>query len=169
MKVHVTQEQMSEIQKKLFNIGLINAAKLVGGYKGLSKIFNGNLEPFYDNFAEKYGITPVYLSIDKMSLYIHDSMVQNMGLEDLRFSKRKEKVLGKFKFGSKNSFQYLLNANLIKTNLRDMEYWKVIGTSGSYGFGVGFLTKKETLGIRYRTQIYNQILDKYDLRKYSNT
>ena len=55
MKVHVTQEQMSEIQKKLFNIGLINAAKLVGGYKGLSKIFNGNLEPFYDNFAEKYG------------------------------------------------------------------------------------------------------------------
>ena len=46
---------------------------------------------------------------------------------------------------------------------------KVVGTSGSYGFGVGFLTKKETLGIRYRTQIYNQILDKYDLRKYSNT
>jgi hypothetical protein len=49
-----------------------------------------------------------------------------------------------------------------------MVYWKVVGTSGSHGFGYAFITKRETLGVRYRQQIFKQILDKYDLKKYSN-
>jgi hypothetical protein len=91
-----------------------------------------------------------------------------MNFEDLKYGTGKEKGLGKFRFGSKNSFMYAFNANLMKTSFRDMVYWRVVGTSGDSGFGYGYLTKKQTLGVRHRTQIYNQILDKYDWRKYSN-
>ena len=103
-----------------------------------------------------------------MRLYIHDSLVQQMNFEDLNFTKGREKALGKFKFGSKGSYMYAFNANLVKSTLRDMVYWTVVGSSGSHGFGYAYFNKKETLGVRYRTQIYNQILDKYDWKKYSN-
>jgi hypothetical protein len=168
MKVKVTQEQFNKLQQTLLDFGLVKAAQYVGGYKQLSDLFNGNLDPFYKNFSEKYGITPVYLSNDRMNLYIHDFIVQNMGLEDFKYGTGKEKGLGKFRFGSKNSFMYAFNANLMKTSIRDMVYWRVGGTSGDSGFGYGYFTKKQTLGVRHRTQIFNQILDKYDLRKYLN-
>jgi hypothetical protein len=167
MKVKVTQEQFNKLQQTLLDFGLVKAAQYVGGYKQLSVLFNGNLDPFYKNFSEKYGITPVYLTAWR-GLYIHDSIVQQMNFEDLKYGTGKEKGLGKFKFGSKNSFMYAFNANLMKTSFRDMVYWRVVGTSGDSGFGYGYLTKKQTLGVRHRTQIYNQILDKYDWRKYSN-
>jgi hypothetical protein len=44
--------------------------------------------------------------------------------------------------------------------------WRVVGQSGDYGFGYSFITKRNTLGKRARTQIYNQIIDKYDLQEY---
>jgi hypothetical protein len=171
MKVKVTQEQFNKLQQTLLDFGLVKAAQYVGGYKQLSVLFNGNLDPFYKNFSEKYGITPVHLSSDRLRLYIHDSLVQQMNFGDLNFTKGREKALGKFKFGSKGSFMYAFNASLVKTSIpfhRDMDYWAVVGSSGSHGFGYEYINKRDTLGVRYRTQIYNQILDKYDWRKYSN-
>jgi hypothetical protein len=50
--------------------------------------------------------------------------------------------------------------------LHDQTYYKVLGASGDSGFGYSFITKKNTLGVRYRQQIFKQIIDKYDLSKY---
>ena len=38
--------------------------------------------------------------------------------------------------------------------------------SGSSGFGYSAITKRETLGKTYRSQIYQQIVDKYNLEDY---
>ncbi len=52
MKVKVTQEQFNKLQQTLLDFGLVKAGQYVGGYKQLSDLFNGNLDPFYKNFSE---------------------------------------------------------------------------------------------------------------------
>jgi len=42
----------------------------------------------------------------------------------------------------------------------------VVGTSGDSGFGYGFINKRNTLGKRYRQQIFKQIIDKFELGDY---
>jgi hypothetical protein len=43
--------------------------------------------------------------------------------------------------------------------------YRVVGTSGDFGFGYSFITKRNTLGKRNRQQIFSQIMDKYGLQK----
>ena len=103
-----------------------------------------------------------------MDLYLHAALVEELGLNDLTWSKRNEKELGKFRYGSKNSlgYTYAFNAVLYPTRLHNQNYYRVVGTSGDSGFGYGFISKKNTLGVRHRQQIFKQIIDKYDLTKY---
>jgi hypothetical protein len=81
---------------------------------------------------------------------------------------KKEKELGNFVFGSKNYLRYQLTARLYTgiTSRNGQQFFKVVGVSGDSGFGYGFITKRNTLGKRVRTQIFQQIIDKYDLNSY---
>jgi hypothetical protein len=108
------------------------------------------------------------MSTDGMNLYLHEALVNELGLENLNsfanFSN--PKTLGKFRYGSKNDIQYAFTANLERARLNDQKYYKVVGSSGDSGFGYNYITKRNTLGKRYRQQIFKQIIDKYDLLKY---
>jgi hypothetical protein len=61
---------------------------------------------------------------------------------------------------------YKFTGYLMPTVINEQNYWKVVGIGGSYGFGYGFISKKETLGKRNRQQIFKQIIDKYNLQQY---
>jgi hypothetical protein len=101
-----------------------------------------------------------------MNLYLHKALVDELGIKESKSWNSDEKELGKFIFGSKNGYEFNFNARLRPQRLHDQIYYKVLGTSGDFGFGYTFLTKKNTLGVRYRQQIFKQIIDKYDLSKY---
>jgi hypothetical protein len=97
-------------------------------------------------------------------MYFDDTLVQHLNLEDFG---EYEKKLGKFKFGRKNDIQYSFDARLRKVNhITGKVVWKVVGMSGSSGFGYLFISKRETLAKTYRMQIFQQIIDKYNLNDY---
>ena len=108
------------------------------------------------------------MSMDGMSLYIDDLIVQMHGFEDRRFSTiRESKKLGDFRYGSKDYLSYRFTAEIYPMKMENgQKMWRVVGTSGDSGFGYGFITKRNTLGIRHRTQIYNQIIDRFNLNDY---
>ncbi len=143
--------------------GVEMTSRLMGGVSNIINVL-------YDGDIMKYSEdthTPiVYMSNDRMNLYLHEALVNQLGFEDSKSISRGEKKLGDFSFGSKNSMRYKFTARLYPTRLHDQSYYKVVGTCGDSGFGYGFLTKKETLGVRYRQQIFQQIIDKYNLVPY---
>jgi hypothetical protein len=94
-------------------------------------------------------------------------LVEKLGLNNnSRPLHRDEKELGDFRFGSKDNMIYKFTARLYPTNLHDQTYYKVVGLSGDSGFGYGFISKKNILGLRNRQQIFKQIIDKYNLEPY---
>ena len=118
-------------------------------------------------FSEDTNTPLVYMSTDKMALYVHEAVIEKLGLnENSRMLNRGEKELGDFRFGPKGGIGYRFTARLLPTQLHDQPYYKVVGTSGDSGFGYGFISKKNTLGLRNRQQIFKQIIDKYNLSKY---
>jgi hypothetical protein len=138
--------------------------KMMGIENLIKIVYDGDIIKFSEGTT-----TPLaYMSADRMDLYLHAALVEELGLNDLTWSKRNEKELGKFRYGSKNSlgYTYAFNAVLYPTRLHNQNYYKVVGTSGDSGFGYGFISKKNTLGVRHRQQIFKQIIDKYDLTKY---
>ena len=100
-----------------------------------------------------------------MNLFIHKVLADRLPVKEL-FNGDKE--LGKFRYGSKNSlgYTYAFNAVLYPTRLHNQNYYKVVGTSGDSGFGYSFINQRNTLGKRYRQQIFKQIIDKYNLEPY---
>jgi hypothetical protein len=136
--------------------------KYMGGIDNLINVlYDGDVMKFSEDTH-----TPLaYMSVDEMNLYLHSALVDKLGLENANFSSR-EKTLGKFRYGSKNSHLYAFTANLIPARLHDQPYYRVVGTSGDSGFGYGFINKRNTLGKRYRQQIFKQIIDKYNLEPY---
>jgi len=142
--------------------GIETASKMMGGFDNIVNIiYDGDIKKFSEDTT-----TPlVYTSQDQMALYLHELIVEKLGLENANFSS-KEKTLGKFRYGSKNGMQYAFTANLTPTRLHDQPYYKVVGTSGDSGFGYSFINKRDTLGKRYRQQIFKQIIDKYNLEQY---
>jgi hypothetical protein len=138
--------------------------KMMGIENLIKIVYDGDIIKFSEGTT-----TPLaYMSADRMDLYLHAALVEELGLNDLTWSKRNEKELGKFRYGSKNSlgYTYAFNAVLYPTRLHNQNYYRVVGTSGDSGFGYGFISKKNTLGVRHRQQIFKQIIDKYDLTKY---
>ena len=135
----------------------------VMGIENLIKIvYDGDLIKFREDTT-----TPiVYFSTDGMNLYLHEALVNSLGLEDMTWISRSEKKLGKFVYGSKNGHRYAFTASLTPITLNNQPYYKVVGTSGDSGFGYGFINQKNLLGKRYRGQIFKQIIDKYGLEPY---
>ena len=135
----------------------------VMGIENLIKIvYDGDLIKFSEDTT-----TPIaYFSTDGMNLYLHEALVNSLGLEDMTWLSRSEKKLGKFAYGSKNGHRYAFTASLTPITLNNQPYYKVVGTSGDSGFGYGFINQKNVLGKRYRGQIFQQIIDKYNLQEY---
>jgi hypothetical protein len=159
------EDKKSNLKNKLKNIvdefGIDQAIKIVGGIENYIKIvYDGDLK----NFFKESGINPYYMSSEP-NLYLDDMLVQLMELPEKGFSK-KEKSLGDFRWTS-NGTNYRFTASLYPITYSDgRKMWRVIGHSGDSGFGYSFITKRNTLGKRARLQIFQQIIDKYDLNKY---
>ena len=161
LKEETSVDQKEIIQDIIDEFGNETAIKYLGGVNNFINImYDGDLIKF-----SKDTITPiVYMSSIELNLYLHEALVKKLNFEDAVW--RGEKELGNFTFGSKNDIQYKFRANLLPTRLHNQTYYKVVGTSGDSGFGYGYITKRNTLGKRYRQQIFKQIIDKYGLEPY---
>ena len=161
LKEETSVDQKELIQDIIDEFGNETAIKYLGGVNNFINImYDGDLIKF-----SKDTITPiVYMSSIELNLYLHEALVKQLDFEDAVW--RGEKELGDFKFGSKNSIQYKFNARLQPTRLHNQNYYKVVGSSGDSGFGYGYITKRNTLGKRYRQQIFKQVIDKYGLEPY---
>jgi len=151
------------LQQMIDDEGVMFAAQFVGGVDNLvNLIYGGDLKSFY----KENNLSPYKYSDSGMDMYIDDFLVHHMA-SPLEHTK-KEKSLGKFSFGSKNGGKYRFDAKVEgpKRGTLDQLWWRVIGTSGDSGFGYSFITTKNTLGKRYRQQIFQQIIDKYNLNQY---
>lgn len=151
------------IKQMIDDEGLTAATELFGGLSNLIKTaYNGDLK----EFSKDTGTKLAKISIDGTRMYIHEVLVDELGLEDKTWLTRPEKKLGDFSFGPKNGTQYKFTASLTPTTVNNQPYYRVVGTSGDLGFGYGWITIKNTLGKRYRAQIYNQIIDRFNLQPY---
>ena len=161
LKEETSVDQKEIIQDIIDEFGNETAIKYLGGVNNFINImYDGDLIKF-----SKDTITPiVYMSSIELNLYLHEALVKQLDFEDAVW--RGEKELGNFTFGSKNDIQYNFRANLSPTRLHNQTYYKVVGSSGDSGFGYGYITKRNTLGKRYKQQIFKQIIDKYDLEPY---
>ena len=161
-----TESKKDAIKSLIKKSGLETAAKVMGGVDSLIKIlYDGDLI----KFSEDTNTPLAYMSTDGMNLYLHAALVDELGFENKKSQflyNSVEKELGKFRYGSKNFYLYAFTANLLPTRLHNQNYYKVVGSSGDSGFGYAHINKKNTLGKRYRQQIFKQIIDKYDLSKY---
>ena len=161
LKEETSVDQKEIIQDIIDEFGYETAIKYLGGVNNFINImYDGDLI----NFSEDTTTPITYLSTDGMNLYLHEVLVYALGFKDAMW--RGEKELGDFKFGSKNSIQYKFNARLYPTILHNQKYYRVVGASGDSGFGYSYITKRNTLGKRYRQQIFKQIIDKYNLEPY---
>lgn len=152
-------EKAKRIADKL---GIEKAFEMFGGPKRyIDIVYDGDIKEFYRNET----IKPYYIKSEDNppNMYFDNTLVQYLNLEDFG---KDEKKLGKFKFG-KNITQYSFDARLRKINYANGKIvWKVVGMSGSSGFGYSFINKRETIGKTYRLQIFKQIVDKYNLEDY---
>ena len=158
-----TEEPSDNDLKGLYNeIGWYQIERMFGSVSNYIKmVYDRNLKEFYKN----ENVRPYYIREgNEVNMYFDDNLVQHLNLEDFG---KDEKKLGKFKFGRKNDTQYSFDARLRKVNhVTGKVVWKVVGMSGSSGFGYSFIPKRETLAKTYRNQIYQQIIDKYNLKDY---
>ena len=161
LKEETSVDQKEIIQDIIDEFGYETAIKYLGGVNNFINImYDGDLIKFSEDTR-----TPMaYISSIELNLYLHKALVKKLDFEDAVW--RGEKELGNFTFGSKNDIQYKFRANLLPTRLHNQTYYKVVGTSGDSGFGYGYITKRNTLGKRYKQQIFKQIIDKYDLEPY---
>lgn len=161
LKEETSVDQKEIIQDIMNEFGYETAIKYLGGVNNFINImYDGDLIKF-----SKDTITPiVYMSSIELNLYLHEALVNSLGFKDTMW--RGEKELGDFRYGAKNSIQYNFRANLLPTRLHNQNYYKVVGSSGDSGFGYGYITKRNTLGKRYKQQIFKQIIDKYGLEPY---
>ena len=151
-----------QVKQLIDDEGLAGAIEYIGGADNLIKIlYDGDISQYY----EETGFTPIKISSEP-NLYIDDLIVQKLNLPSIKFIGQNMKDLGEFSWTT-NGRTYKFNAQLYPITYNSgQKIWRVVGQSGDYGFGYPYITKKNTLGKRARTQIFNQIIDKYDLQKY---
>ena len=151
------------LQQMINDDGVMSAAELVGGLNNLIKtVYGGNIK----EFSKGTGTKLAWISIDGTRMFIHEVLIDELGLEDTSWLSRPEKKLGDFRFGPKNGTQYKFTSRVVPITINGQPYYKVVGTSGDSGFGYGFISHKNQLGKRYRGQIFQQIIDKYNLQPY---
>lgn len=151
------------LKSTLKQSGIDFTSKLMGGIDNIVNVlYDGDIMEFSED-----NHTPLsYMSVDGMAFYLHEALVNRLGLKNSGYNPHGEKELGNFSFGANNGIKYKFTARLYPTNLHDQPYYKVIGTSGDSGFGYSFINKRNTFGKRYRQQIFKQIIDQYNLEPY---
>lgn len=153
-------------RKNLINIknkiGLESTIKVVGGVKNYIKIlYGGDIKKYY----QENGIKPYHITSEP-NLYIDDLIVQGLDLPNFSYMGKNHKKLGDFSWVSRG-IRYKFNAELRYTEYASgIKQWRVVGRSGDFGFGYWWITKRNTLGKRARTQIFQQIIEKYNLETY---
>ena len=166
IKKILNEEVTDRAKEKLLQIsnelGLDKAMKVVGGFKNFIKItYGGDIKKFF----EDNDIKPYYITAEP-NLYIADIIVQSLDLPGAPFGVVKEKELGNFSWVS-GGIRYRFTAYLRRTIFHSGKIeWRVVGQSGDSGFGYSFITQKNTLRKRARMQIFQQIIDKYNLDSY---
>jgi hypothetical protein len=144
--------------------GIDTAIKYLGGIDNYINIrYDGDIK----EYSKENNLKLVIISDDKMNMYINELLVKKLGIEDNKYTSGGEKKVGKFGYGAKNGMQFAFNAGLMPgPKKHNLTYYRVVGSSGDSGFGYSFINKRNTLGKRYREQIFNQIVDKYKLQEY---
>ena len=142
------------LQDIIDNEDLATAVKLVGGAENLVNIlYDGDLKKYY----EENDLEPYKISND--NLYIDDLIVQLLDLPQTN-SPRPEKILGDFRWTSRGT-NYKFTARLYPMNLSSgKKMWRAVGNS------VGDQIIYNYLNYRAKTQIFQQIIDKYNLDSY---
>jgi hypothetical protein len=161
MKIVISEEKVDKLRELIKREGPNYVANLVGGFDTLLKVvFNGDLKTYY-----KYtGYVPYKFSTNGEVMYIDELLIETLNLED----RGKEKKLGDFRWISAG-MNYKVTAYAIVGGIKTQTgqiLRKVAGISGDSGFGYNYV--KHNIGKRGRAQIFKQIIDKYDLKSYSN-
>jgi hypothetical protein len=156
------------LKEKLKFLGYHTSIKYVGGVENyLNILFDGDVKKFFN----ENNTQPYVIPKNGMEMYLHDVLVDSLGLPPI--GKHNSKFLGSFTWKS-GGINYLLDVILVPVfvnyymtpeYLKNHKWWKVIGRSGDYGWGHYFLTKKQTIGIRGRQQVYKQIIKELELWK----
>jgi hypothetical protein len=159
------REEISKSEKLkelMTSQGIDFAAKLVGGINNLINVVYGG---DFEKYVKDNNIEVVKFSDDGLNMYFHPVLAHLLGANNKKFLGADYLELGKFRYGP--GLPYLITADLqpIKQNGEVVRY-RVVGISGDFGFGYSFITKRNTLGKRFRQQVFKQIIDKYELRKY---
>ena len=163
VEVSKTSSLKDSIKEIINDEGVTAATELFGGMSNLIKtVYKGDIK----EFSKDTGTKLAWISIDGTRMFIHEVLINELGLEDTPWLSRPEKKLGDFKFGPKNGTQYKFTSRVAPITINGQPYYKVVGTSGDSGFGYGFISPKNQLGKRYRGQIFQQIIDKYNLQEY---
>ena len=151
------------LRQMIDDSGAMSAAEFVGGIDNLVNLLHGgDLKSFY----KENNLSPYKYNLSGTDMYIDDLLVRHMA-SPLHHTK-KEMSLDKFSYGSKNGIKYRFDARVDGPRMGSdgQLWWRVIGTSGDSGFGYGYISQKNTLGKKYRQQIFQQIIDKYNLNQY---
>jgi hypothetical protein len=158
-----SESRVEKLKTLVQQSGVEYASKMVGGTNNLINIlYDGDIKKFY----QETDYVPYKISDSGMIMYIDDLLVNYLELKDSWGGK--EKLLGDFVYGPKGRVNYRFTAKVYGpfTSNNGQVLWKVVGTSGDSGFGYSFISKRNTLGKRARIQIFQQIIDKYNLDSY---
>ncbi len=154
-----------DVKQSIKDNGLLDTIQYIGGYDNLVKmLYDGDIMKFY----EETGFTPVKITENGMNMYIDDLIIQSLGLPiNTKIRNQEEVLLGDFIWGSKGSnYKFTARASSFISQKNGQKLWRVVGASGDYGFGYSFIPTRNILGKRARTQIFKQIIDKYNLQQY---
>jgi hypothetical protein len=141
--------------------GLSDALKVVGGAENYIKLaYDGDIREFFKN----ENVKPFLFSKNDDVMFISDFIIDELNLETGTGDRKK--ILGKFRYGRPyNKPPYSVDAYALGGIIREgLPYSKVAAMGGTRGFGFTFI--QDILGITYRQQIFEQIIDKYNLNSY---
>ena len=169
MDIKITEKQREKILKLLTNRNPQEVFKLLGGVDNFLKIVNNDLKEFY----ELTGYVPYTIDeLDGGRMHIDKILIDRLNLEDKPHWIDEQKKLGHFIFGTKNGPKYTFNARAtgkVIDSRNGQEFMQVVGmcVDLGLGFGYGDLKQKETLGEVTKSQIFKQIIEKYNLDSYN--
>jgi hypothetical protein len=162
MKIIISEVKLDKVKEIIQKQGTATVVKLMGGVHNLLKLFGGDLKEFY----KTTGYVPYKFDSIGENMYIDEMLIQSLNLEDVYDS---GKNLGNFRWTS-SGMDYKVNTVVTKPfkSRNGQELRRVVGISGDSGFGDLYDRgiKKNTIGKRGRTQIFKQIIEKYNLNNY---
>lgn len=170
MKILITENLVNNLRERIKNLGLSEVSKLMDlDIKQIIKIaFNDDLKEFYKHS----GYVPYRKDdYDGGRMHIDKILIDRLNLEDKPHWIDEQKKLGDFIIGTKNGPKYTFNTVVIGKAIdttNGQVFMRVAGMCNELGLGFGYgdLKQKENLGKRGKSQIFKQVIDKYNLDSY---